>query len=490
MKLKLVLIMTVIMTCAYSFADEYYDDVYYFPGVTSEYQYKGTKYKVEQNKLTTQVEHMDKLFSNGKPKVLMGHSAGGLKAMAYASLLNQKGKKNEVKGVITMGAPLKGFTALAQGRNYLNRQLGNKINTLTDAAETIVDTGINAVDVVLPIIMPITQLIPDPRFHYYPGRFTIQGNTIKAKLRYLFGVQLGYMFLERPLETVINAGFLGDDFVTDISPKSTFMNNYINPKTTVKTDGYYKTVKRKTGLGYYEAVWKTKRNCFGWKYSYIAGWKWRDIYKTYQVWVAPTYNYYPRIDKNIPVGMIVGQGNDPLAALDKDIVKNVKIGMEVATNLLIAAEAWHHVKAGFAYASLFFIGQGVQYTKKAIKCSDARYIIRNYVSEYGKLLGSTANDSFITEDSQQYGLDKLGGRTISKKYPGGVAKCSSTHFEEPSHKEIWGDGGSARYDKSSSDESKRQRLKHGSIQRNGILWNFFKAQDWIVYDKDGSVIHE
>ncbi|MBR2316994.1 MAG: hypothetical protein IKA37_03380, partial [Spirochaetales bacterium] len=69
MKLKLVLIMTVIMTCAYSFADEYYDDVYYFPGVTSEYQYKGTKYKVEQNKLTTQVEHMDKLFSNGKPKV-------------------------------------------------------------------------------------------------------------------------------------------------------------------------------------------------------------------------------------------------------------------------------------------------------------------------------------------------------------------------------------------------------------------------------------
>ena len=44
--------------------------------------------------------------------------------------------------------------------------------------------------------------------------------------------------------------------------------------------------------------------------------------------------------------------------------------------------------------------------------------------------------------------------------------------------------------KSSSDESKRQRLKHGSIQEKGILWDFFKAQDWTVYDKDGSVIHE
>ena len=36
--------------------------------------------------------------------------------------------------------------------------------------------------------------------------------------------------------------------------------------------------------------------------------------------------------------------------------------------------------------------------------------------------------------------------------------------------------------KSSSDESKRQRLKHGSIQKKGILWDFFDAQDWKVYD--------
>ena len=43
---------------------------------------------------------------------------------------------------------------------------------------------------------------------------------------------------------------------------------------------------------------------------------------------------------------------------------------------------------------------------------------------------------------------------------------------------------------SSSDESKRQRLKHGSIQKKGILWDFFYDQEWIVYDKDGSVMNE
>lgn len=42
----------------------------------------------------------------------------------------------------------------------------------------------------------------------------------------------------------------------------------------------------------------------------------------------------------------------------------------------------------------------------------------------------------------------------------------------------------------SSDESKRQRLKHGSIQTKGILWDFFDAQKWIVYDKDGSTKNE
>ena len=55
--------------------------------------------------------------------------------------------------------------------------------------------------------------------------------------------------------------------------------------------------------------------------------------------------------------------------------------------------------------------------------------------------------------------------------------------------DYWGEKVISIY-KSSSDESKRQRLKHGSIQEKGILWDFFKAQDWTVYDKDGSVIHE
>ena len=475
MKLKLVLIMTVIMTCAYSFADEYYDDVYYFPGVTSEYQYKGTKYKVEQNKLTTQVEHMDKLFSNGKPKVLMGHSAGGLKAMAYASLLNQKGKKNEVKGVITMGAPLKGFTALAQGRAYLNRKIANKVDTIVGAADSLVDT----VDFFTSRIVPII-----------PADFlNVTYFTNVSLVKEILSTVVGYNIFKRPLEFVIDLDVLFDEnFVRDISPKSTFLNNYINPKTTVKTSGYYKTVKRKTGLGYYEAIWKTKRNCFGWKYSYISGWKWKDIYKTYQVWIDPTYNYYPKIDKNIPVGMIVGQGNDPVKAAGK-YENTVRMVIGLVNTAITTAESLQVARGVFDTLTLNIPG-AIRHYSNASKCEKSRYIIRNYVSEYGKLLGNCANDSFITEDSQQYGLDKLGGKVISRKYPNGVAKCSSTHFEEPSHKEIWGDGGGARYDESSSDESKRQRLKHGSIQRNGILWNFFKAQDWIVYDKDGSVIHE
>lgn len=476
MKFKLLLVIATITSFSFCFADEsYYDDVYYFPGVGSEYSYGTTTHKVEQTPLSTQIQHMDKLYTNGKPKVLMGHSAGGLKAMAYASLLSQNGKKNEVKGVITMGAPLKGFSGLAQGRSTLNRKIGNKMNTLANAADAVVDTGINAVDAALSLVAPLTQLIPVASLHYYPGRFTLQGYTIKAQLKHLFGPLLGHYIFQQPIDTVINLGVLGDSFVNDISPNSTFLNNYINPKTTVKTSGYNKAVKVYQGWGYYEPVWTTKRNCFGWKYSYISGWKWVKVYKIKQVWVDPTYNYYPRIDKNIPITMIVGQENDPLTALDSDTRKLVKTGIEHTKNLLIAAEAWHHVKSGFAYASIVLIPLGVQYTLKAVACSDARSILDNYKSEYGQLLGSTANDCFITESSQQYELNRLGGKPMASfRYPNGVAKCSSNHFEEPSHEEIWGKGGSAKYDKSSSNYSKRQRLEYGSIQ-GGILKTCFEA---------------
>ena len=41
--------------------------------------------------------------------------------------------------------------------------------------------------------------------------------------------------------------------------------------------------------------------------------------------------------------------------------------------------------------------------------------------------------------------------------------------------------------KSSSDESKRQRLKHGSI-KGGILGEFFEAQKWTIYNESGKEI--
>ena len=41
--------------------------------------------------------------------------------------------------------------------------------------------------------------------------------------------------------------------------------------------------------------------------------------------------------------------------------------------------------------------------------------------------------------------------------------------------------------KNSSDESKRQRLKHGSI-KGGILGVFFEAQKWTIYNESGKEI--
>lgn len=477
MKLKLILLITIITSYTFCFADEYYDDVYHFPGVGSEYKYGGKKYRVEKTSLNTQIQHMDKLYSDGKPKVLMGHSAGGLKAMAYASLLSQKGKKDEVKGVITMGAPLKGFSALAQGKDNLNKKIESKINTIVGAADSLVDVSDSIISTTANLILGI----PLP-----PGYINTAYQISKNNLKSILCNVVGYNVFKRPLDAIIDLDILGDSFVKDISPNSTFMNNYINPRASVKTAGYYRTVKIDTGFGYHEAIWKTKRNCFGWKYSYISGWKWKKIYKTKQVWVDPTYNYYPKIDKKIPIAMIVGQENDPLSALDSDAKNNVKKVMEAVKGSLTAAEVLLHVRSAKYYASIFLIYKGVEYTRKAIKCSDGRKLVENYKSEYGKLLGSTANDCFITEESQHYSLNRLGGISMVRTFSDGKATCSSNHFNEPSHNEIWGEGGSASYDENSPDESKRQRLKYGSI-KGGILKKCFDTKDWPVYDRNGEI---
>lgn len=69
-----------------------------------------------------------------------------------------------------------------------------------------------------------------------------------------------------------------------------------------------------------------------------------------------------------------------------------------------------------------------------------------------------------------------------------IESYQANHFNEPSHKTIWGKGGSASYDENSPDESKRQRLKYGSIQRDGILWKCFNEKKWIVYDRNGETL--
>lgn len=451
--------------------ENYFEDVYHFPGVSSRYQYQGKSYAVEGTALSTQIRHMDQLYSDGKKKVLMGHSAGGLKAMAYASLLCRKGKGSEVKGVITMGAPLKGFGGLAQGRGVLNARLLNKIYLIERAADGVVDVA----DTLVSLFSPLILAIP-------PESVNVTYGILKPGVKMTASKALGFSLFQRPLD-MLNVFGMNPQFVEEISPNSSFLNEYIHPRTTIKRQGYYETRKKRTGLGYWKAVWSTGKTWFGWKYSYISGWKWVDIYHYYQVYINPTYYYYPRINSDIPVGMIVGKENDPLSALDGDTQKKIRKGISDLSNTLTAVEAVQWVKSGLAYASLIFAWKGAICTSNALACRSARDIVQNYKSHYGELLGGRQNDCFITEESQQYRLshpdrNALGGTPIISRTKKSVFESPANHFEEPGHESIWGKGGGASVDDSNADESKRKRLKKGSIQPEGILARCFEAQKW------------
>lgn len=145
--------------------------------------------------------------------------------------------------------------------------------------------------------------------------------------------------------------------------------------------------------------------------------------------------------------------------------------------------------------SIFFAGLGLYHQRNALNCQKSRKILEDYQGEYGKLLGSSSNDSFITESSQQYNLtgaygNGLGGKPIKKDNNQYVFPVSANHFNEPSHPDIWGKGGHADVNDNSSDMDYK-RLKNGSIQRKSsgkesldnekaILESIFDSQDWEI----------
>lgn len=122
----------------------------FFPGVNSDIDYNPIAKFNNPGHVTdpgiskvstteTSMEDVIKIMMANAPdckQILIGHSQGGVRALAYANIMTQLGYGDRIKAVITIGSPVNGHPALVLGKEHLAGELAKTVN--------IIQRGINS----------------------------------------------------------------------------------------------------------------------------------------------------------------------------------------------------------------------------------------------------------------------------------------------------------------------------------------------------------
>ncbi|MBO4858168.1 MAG: hypothetical protein J5527_06600 [Treponema sp.] len=332
-----------------------------------------------------------------KNYVVVGHSQGGPRALAYATMLKQLSKNNpnkydynQLKAVITCSGIDKGIKALDGGILPFKNKVICDIDILANGIAGCV------------------------------GAFDFIG------LKTAVGGEIGKLFFKEGKNILVTSvltnvifeficsciGDINPDLylakawagapekeiqqIYDMMPKSKFIKNYVS-------DVEQKTVKYKSGTKK-EYYWTYKK--IGWIKIYYLTYRTVPVYKTYTYEVDK-----PKFDMNLPVGYIVGTNNDSIRLIDafsidkatgkmtneaSKKVRNVQTGLTVGFGIGAAANM---AEAIIGYASLNVIA-GVSHTVDFAKCTAATDLCINLDDHLNRYKNSTENDGLVAKESQ------------------------------------------------------------------------------------------
>ncbi len=371
------------------------DTLKFFRGVGSKFM------GVDSNFVTMedQLQHVDAKLSGGTKLNIVGHSQGGLRALAYASYQQQHGRlPDNIANVISIGGPTTGFSPLAQGVQVLQTKL--------DDASTTINGGMQAV-------MNLS-LVPK-------GTFEILQNGGVSGLLQTLGLN------NSSLPALLAAVDDVKQSYKDMKPDSDFLTKYIVKNT-------YEWLVFRTPLGRIISVklfkirsdWKLPKPV---KYGFIVGTS-SDILKTAD-------------DLNLKV---------PIAGMT---VAPSKVASYYVKATGLASAAWDAIHTSYDIeASLLnpwmYPGHRRDARKLANNASAWRDKakqgydwVSNCESNFSSILGTAVNenDSFIPTRDQYIDVAEFGGSYIQNETKGRFAGAYN-HLSETTHPDIWGAGGS------------------------------------------------
>lgn len=403
-------------------------DLKFFEGIGGEF---GDQ---EEDSITIDMDDQVKYVYNSpnmktKNGVIIGHSQGGLRAVALSGYLNKHPKEDlKLNSVITIGSPVRGFSPITNGVAPLRTELNKAIKIITDALELTADK--------VNIDVPLEDDV-------------LQSTGLEGAL----------------FDLITGHGDGTGTSIPDMKPNSQFIRDNIM-KTSMKFKAVRLKIFGKTMIlqqPYINIDYKLSKKT---KYGFIIG-KQSDIRKL----MASTDQYKDVF--TYPVGEI-GSYKFNYTLDPKYITSAFNLAAYTAMNMYGSEAATNETLARISIFDPY--GRRI-HKKKAKKCRDKQDTIRkgkswvyNLEENYSKLLGTEPgnNDCFIPSEDQYIDVTKFGGKTID----GLKGKYESKylhHLNEMNSYEVWGKGGNLQDANVGKDGQLDTWLKKAKFsQRKGI----------------------
>lgn len=451
-----------------------------FPGT-------GTTYTVgTETKNTAVVSMFDSLndaFNRYNPKVnsvrtnpygnlvLLGHSQGGMRALAYACKMADNGLTP--KGVISIGGPVRGYSPLTGGVGVLAGRIKRVVQDLT--------LGIDAVDsAFLGISFPFITV----------GCSNELSATGIAGLIVSFNDDLAFNTVDDIVNIALcgripyhNAAgesfYVSDAVIEEMTPGSDYVDEYLIKPKVVDVAAHYNKVPLDDKKVYF---WNYKYVKIGFLNIKIWFLDWHMVEQFKYVYIPTTYKEDPYLPASTHVGYIYGEQDDVETFVsemhqgegdEEELFNKIKTGCDVAGGVMISAAAINTARAAasttaaiLSYASLN-IPAGVAFTAaaavstahsvSAVKASVVLLDINKTVNE--RIFNTTSADGFVTADSTTLPLSISGGIGWTKEEEPDSKAYDYTHQRLHYDSNIWGSGGS---------------LDNG-IKPGGTIYNWLRA---------------
>lgn len=319
--------------------------------------------------------------SSGQPFVFVGHSQGGLRALAMSTYLKRHDPAlyRQLRGVITL-------SGIDQGLKLLENRGADFRSKLHQDVQILVG-GVAGT-------LKLLDFAPDNPFSDFLLYQLVQGASSEATwilVRYLFGDWLsissgfGYPIL-------LNRNWDSHAQVRDMVPQSEFIRKYVLAKDTQW---------HRVQSGSYLAV-EWRRGWWGIRYPVLV---WRPRYRS----VATTITNF-QVDKNLPMTFRAGTVSDILDMTEDDGVRRgVRAGITSTGTVFRTAEYLHYAKCAF------IIGLFTGSPAASQDCRRATDWCFGFDGEIASLLGGSPHDGLVALESQYLPLSNLQGRLV--QYP-------------------------------------------------------------------------